>query len=427
MPTLPVSRLIAGPETTFRSLKQRNYRLWWSGSVLSNVGTWVQRIAQDWLVLELTHNSGTALGLVTALQFGPSLLFSVFGGAMADRANRRVVLFITNATGALLSLILGLLVLNGSAQIWHVYLISALAGAVWAFDVPSRQAFVNELVPADNMPNAVALNAMSFNLGRLVGPAVSGYLIQGFGTGPSFLINAASFIPFLVSLTLIRTGELHSQTKATDHSEPMWQRTRAGFTYVRSRGSLLRLFVIVAVVGSLGMNYQVWMALMAKHEFHRNAGSFGLLGSAMAIGSVTGAVLAARRRRKPDLDWVLNLALVFAVVLGISACAPSYAVYAFVLPFCGMIAITLLTSANATMQLSTDEGMRGRVAGIYFMVFTGGSPIGAPLVGWVAEHFGTRWSMAMGAIAVLATALILRVGRRADVAAAEIAAAVPIA
>ena len=426
MPTLPVSRLIAGPATTFRSLKQRNYRLWWSGSVLSNIGTWVQRIAQDWLVLELTHNSGTALGLVTALQFGPSLLFSVFGGAIADRANRRVVLFITNATGALLSLILGLLVLNGSAQIWHVYLISALAGAVWAFDVPSRQAFVNELVPADNMPNAVALNAMSFNLGRLVGPAVSGYLIQGFGTGPSFLINAASFIPFLVSLTLIRTGELHSQTKATDHSEPMWQRTRAGFTYVRSRGSLLRLFVIVAVVGSLGMNYQVWMALMAKHEFHRNAGSFGLLGSAMAIGSVTGAVLAARRRRKPDLDWVLNLAVVFAVVLGISACAPSYAVYAFVLPFCGMIAITLLTSANATMQLSTDEGMRGRVAGIYFMVFTGGSPIGAPLVGWVAEHFGTRWSMAMGAIAVLATALILRAGRRADVAAAEIAAAVPI-
>jgi len=426
MPTLPVSRLIAGPATTFRSLKQRNYRLWWSGSVLSNIGTWVQRIAQDWLVLELTHNSGTALGLVTALQFGPSLLFSVFGGAMADRANRRVVLFITNATGALLSLILGLLVLNGSAQIWHVYLISALAGAVWAFDVPSRQAFVNELVPADNMPNAVALNAMSFNLGRLVGPAVSGYLIQGFGTGPSFLINAASFIPFLVSLTLIRTGELHSQTKATDHSEPMWQRTRAGFTYVRSRGSLLRLFVIVAVVGSLGMNYQVWMALMAKHEFHRNAGSFGLLGSAMAIGSVTGAVLAARRRRKPDLDWVLNLAVVFAAVLGISACAPSYAVYAFVLPFCGMIAITLLTSANATMQLSTDEGMRGRVAGIYFMVFTGGSPIGAPLVGWVAEHFGTRWSMAMGAIAVLATALILRAGRRADVAAAEIAAAVPI-
>ncbi|NBU29943.1 MAG: MFS transporter [Actinobacteria bacterium] len=255
---------------------------------------------------------------------------------------------------------------------------------------------------------------------------MSGYLIQGFGTGPSFLINAASFIPFLVSLTLIRTGELHHQTKATDHSEPMWQRTRAGFTYVRSRGSLLRLFVIVAVVGSLGMNYQVWMALMAKHEFHRNAGSFGLLGSAMAIGSVTGAVLAARRRRKPDLDWVLNLAVVFAAVLGISACAPSYAVYAFVLPFCGMIAITLLTSANATMQLSTDEGMRGRVAGIYFMVFTGGSPIGAPLVGWVAEHFGTRWSMAMAAIAVLATALILRAGRRADVAAAEIAAAVPI-
>jgi MFS family permease len=414
----PVSRFLSGLATTFRSLKQRNYRLWWSGSVLSNIGTWVQRIAQDWLVLELTHNSGTALGVVTALQFGPSLLFSVFGGALADRANRRVVLLITNTSGALLSLLLGLLVLDGSARIWHVYLISAVAGAVWAFDVPSRQAFVNELVPPEHMPNAVALNAMSFNLGRLVGPAVSGYLIEGFGTGLSFFINAASFLPFLISLMFIRTGELHPQAKAKDHEEPMWQRTRAGFAYVRKNGSLLRLFVIVAVVGSLGMNYQVWMALMAKHEFHRNAGSFGLLGSAMAIGSVTGAVLAARRRRKPNLDWVLMLALVFAAALGLSACSPTYEVYALTLPFCGMIAITLLTSANATMQLSTEEGMRGRVAGIYFMVFTGGSPIGSPLVGWVAETFGTRWSMAMGAVAVLATSLVLRAGRRAQAAAA---------
>ena len=380
--------------------------------MLSNIGTWIQRIAQDWLVLDLTNNSGTALGLVTALQFGPSLLFSVFGGAIADRANRRVVLFVTNATGALLSLLLGLLVLDDSVRIWHVYAISALAGCIWAFDVPSRQAFVNELVARDNMPNAVALNAMSFNLGRLVGPALSGYLIMAVGTGPSFIINAASFIPFLIVLTLIRSRELYPQKGADDRGEPMWQRTRAGFAYVRTHPSLLRLFVIIAVVGSLGMNYQVWMALMAKHEFGRNAGSFGILGSAMAVGSVLGALLAARRRRKPNLEWVLGLAVIFAVVLGISACAPTYEIYALTLPLCGMVAITTLTSANATMQLSTDEGMRGRVAGIYFMVFTGGSPIGSPLVGWVAEQFGTRWSMALGAASVLATALVLRARRR---------------
>ena len=412
MPLPPIPKVASGLATTFRSLKQRNYRLWWSGSVLSNIGTWIQRIAQDWLVLDLTNNSGTALGLVTALQFGPSLLFSVFGGAIADRANRRVVLFLTNSVGALLSLVLGLLVLDGSVRIWHVYAISAFAGCVWAFDVPSRQSFVNELVPRDNMPNAVALNAMSFNLGRLVGPALSGYLILVVGTGPSFIINAASFIPFLVVICLIRKSELFPQKRAEDGAEPMWQRTRAGFAYVRTHPSLTRLFIIIAVVGSLGMNYQVWMALMAKHEFGRNAGSFGILGSAMAVGSVLGALLAARRRRKPNLQWVLGLAVIFAIVLGISACAPTYEIYAFTLPLCGMVAITTLTSANATMQLSTEEGMRGRVAGIYFMVFTGGSPIGSPLIGWVAEHFGTRWSMALGAASVLATALILRAGLR---------------
>lgn len=410
MSSSPISRVTSGLATTFRSLKHRNYRLWWSGSILSNIGTWIQRIAQDWLVLDLTNNSGTALGLVTALQFGPSLVFSVFGGALADRANRRVVLFITNTTGALLSLVLGLLVMDGNVRIWHVYAISAVAGCVWAFDVPSRQSFVNELVQRDNMPNAVALNAMSFNLGRLIGPALSGFLILAVGTGPSFLINAASFVPFLVVICLIRTSELHPQAQAADRAEPLWQRTRAGFAYVRTHPSLLRLFVIIAVVGSLGMNYQVWMALMAKHEFARSAGAFGILGSAMAVGSVAGALLAARRRRQPNLAWVLNLAIVFAIVLAISACAPTYEIYALTLPLCGMVAITTLTSANATMQLSTDEGMRGRVAGIYFMVFTGGSPIGSPLVGWVAENFGTRWSMALGAASVMLTALLLRAG-----------------
>jgi len=397
-----------GLKTTFRSLSQRNYRLFWFGSLLSNIGTWVQRVAQDWLVLDLTHSSATALGFVTSLQFGPSLLFTVFGGTIADRADRRKVLFITNLVGGLLSLVLGILVVGGHAQLWHVYATSLLAGCVWAFDVPSRQTFVSELVGQKNLPNAVGLNATSFNLGRLIGPAASGLLIERFGTGPSFIVNAASFIFVLGSLVMIDPRQLHHRERPDDLDEPVWTRTKAGFAYVRDHPELKGLFVHVAVMGTFGMNFQIWTALMARLEFGKRAGAFGLLGTAMAVGSVTGALMAARRKRTPNLDMVTKLGLAFSVVLAISCFMPTYNWYALSLPLCGAAALTVLTTSNATMQLTTDPAMRGRVAGIYFMVFTGGSPLGSPLIGAMAQHFGTRVSIAFGAASVGVTALLVR-------------------
>ena len=397
-----------GLRTTFRSLSQPNYRLFWFGTLLSNIGTWVQRVAQDWLVLDLTHSSATALGVVTSLQFGPSLLFTAFGGTVADRADRRKVLFATNLVGGLLSLVLGLLVVGGGVELWHVYAVSLVAGCVWAFDVPSRQTFVSELVGQENLPNAVGLNATSFNLGRLIGPAVSGLLIERYGTGPSFIVNAASFIFVLTSLAMIDPARLHHRERPTDLDEPVWTRMKAGFEYVRGRPELKGLFAHVAVMGTLGMNFQIWTALMARLEFGKSAGAFGLLGTAMAVGSVTGALMAARRKRTPNLDMVTKLGLGFAVVLAISALMPTYGWYAAALPLCGAAALTVLTTSNATMQLTTDPAMRGRVAGIYFMVFTGGSPIGSPLIGFIAEHVGARASIMVGAVSVAITAALVR-------------------
>lgn len=420
-------RLAQGLKTTFRSLAQRNYRLFWLGSLVSNTGSWVQRVAQDWLVLDLTHSSATALGVVSALQFGPSLALSVLGGAVADRLDRRKILFFTNLVGGLLSLCLGLLVLTGQVRLWHVYATSLLAGCVWAFDVPSRQAFVSELVDQDSLPNAVGLNATNFNMGRLIGPAISGVLITIYGTGPSFIVNAVSFVFVLISLVFIDPKRLHTRPSTADEDMRLWPRTKAGFAYVRTQRELRGLFVMVAVMGTLGMNFPLWMALMSRLEFGLKADSFGFLGTAMAVGSVTGGILAARRTRRPSLQLVLFLALLFASVLLVSGFAPNYALYAAILPLCGMANLTVMTTANATMQLTTDPAMRGRVAGIYFMVFTGGTPLGSPLMGYIAEHFGTRVSIWFGAVSVFTTALLLRRWRtRGVMSLAEPTPAAPI-
>ncbi len=397
-----------GMRTTFRSLGHRNYRLFWAGSLVSNTGTWVQRIAQDWLVLDLTDSSATALGLVSALQFGPSLVLSVLGGAVADRIDRRKILVATNLIGGLLSAVLGWLVISDRVQLWHVLAASGVAGCIWAFDVPSRQSFVSELVGRDYLQNAVALNATSFNLGRLIGPAVSGLLITAYGTGPSFIVNSVSFLFVITSLTLIDPKRLHRPEHEPNPDERLWPRTKAGFAYVKTQRELRGLFVMVAVMGTLGMNFPLWMALMSRLEFGLNADSFGFLGTAMAVGSVTGGILAARRKRTPSLGFVVFLALLFAGVLFISAFAPNYALYAAVLPLCGVANLSVMTTSNATMQLTADPAMRGRVAGIYFMVFTGGTPLGAPLMGFIAEQLGTRVSIGFGAVSVCVTALALK-------------------
>ena len=385
---------------TFRSLSIPNYRLWASGAIVSNTGTWMQRVAQDWLVLTvLTANSGTAVGITTGLQFAPALLLSPLAGALADRVDRRRLLVGTQTASGLLALVLGLLVLSGVAQLWQVYVLALLLGVVSAVDAPARQAFVSELVPTDTLPNAVGLNSASFHAGRLVGPGVAGLLIHWFGTGPVFLINAASFAAVVISLTRMRVGELRRAPRRARGGHPV----REGLAYVRHRPDILLVLVIVGMIGTFGLNFQITTALMARLVFHQGAGEYGLLGSVMAIGSLSGALLAARRER-PRLRLVVGASIAFGLFAIIAAAMPTYELFAVALIPVGLSSLTLMTAANSSVQLATEPAMRGRVMALYMAVFMGGTPLGSPIIGWVGEHVGARWTIVLGGIVALATA-----------------------
>jgi MFS family permease len=385
---------------TFRSLSIHNYRLWASGAIVSNTGTWMQRIAQDWLVLTvLTDNSGTAVGITTGLQFAPVLLLSPLAGSLADRVDRRKLLVATQTALGVLALVLGGLVIGGIAQLWHVYLLALLLGTVSAIDAPARQAFVSELVPTEDLPNAVGLNSASFHAGRLIGPGIAGLLIHWFGTGPVFLINAVSFAAVVTSLTRMRIGELRPAPRRERGGHPI----REGLAYVRGRRDILLTMVIVGMVGMFGLNFQVTTALMARLVFHKGAGEYGLLGSVMAIGSLAGALLAARREH-PRLRLVVGATIAFGVFATIAAVMPTYELFALALIPVGLSSLTLMTAANASVQLSTEPAMRGRVMALYMAVFMGGTPIGSPIIGWLGEHAGARWTIVLGGVVALVTA-----------------------
>src|SRR3954453_19162387 len=360
----------------------------------------MQRVAQDWLVLTvLTANSGTAVGITTGLQFAPTLLLAPAAGALADRIDRRKLLVATQTASGLLAGVLGVLVLSGIAQLWQVYLLALLLGTVSAVDAPARQAFVSELVPTEDLPNAVGLNSASFHAGRLIGPGIAGLLIHWFGTGPVFLINAVSFAAVVTSLTRMRIGELRPAPKRP----PGGHAIREGIAYVRHRKDILLTMVIVGMVGTFGLNFQVTTALMARLVFHKGAGEYGLLGSIMAIGSLAGALLAARRE-PPRLRLVIGAAIAFGVFATISALMPTYELFALSLIPVGLASLTLMTAANASVQLSTEPAMRGRVMSLYIAVFMGGTPLGSPVIGWVGERFGARWTILIGGIAALVPA-----------------------
>ncbi|HEU4912405.1 MAG TPA: MFS transporter [Actinomycetes bacterium] len=378
---------------TFRSLRNRNYRIYYAGGVVSNVGTWMQRIAQDWLVLRLSDNDGVALGITTGLQFLPMLLVGPWGGMLADRYSKRKLLIVTQAFMGLVALALAGLDLSGVVAVWHVYVLALLLGLGTAVDNPTRQSFVIEMVGAEDLPNAVGLNSASFNLGRVVGPALAGLLIEVFGTGPVFLLNGLSFLAVILALTRLRVSELQPSPRAGRGSGQVLE----GIRYVRSRPDLLTVMVLVFFVGTFGLNFQLTMALMATQEFDKGAGEFGLLGSIMAVGSLSGALLAARRGR-PRLRLVLGAALAFGAVEVVSGLMPTYLLFAAILVPVGLTALTFITAANSTMQLGVDPVMRGRVMALYMAVFFGGTPLGAPLVGAVAEAFGARWSLILGGV-----------------------------
>jgi MFS family permease len=387
---------------TFRSLAGPNYRTWATGAIVSNVGTWMQRTAQDWLVLtQLTHHNATAVGVVMALQFGPQVLFLPWTGFAADHLDLRKVLLATQATMGALALGLGILTVAGVVQLWEVYAFAFLLGCVTAFDAPARQAFVSELVVEADLPNAVALNSASFNGARLIGPAVAGVLIAAVGTGWVFLVNAVSFAAVLFSLSLLRVGELHRRSRALRSRASLAE----GFRYVWRRPDLKALLLMLFLIGTFGLNFPIFISTMAVTVFHKGAGQFGLLTSIMAIGSVTGALLAAGQT-KPNVVRLLSGATFFGLGVALAASMPNYALFGMALVVVGASAQTFTTTTNSAVQLATDPAMRGRVSAILLAVALGGTPIGAPTVGWVADRFGPRWALGVGAASGFAAAIV---------------------
>ena len=388
---------------TFTSFKYHNYRLGWMSNIFASTGLWMQRVAQDWVVLMvLTDQSGFAVGVVTALQFLPQLLLSIPAGMVADRFNRRRIIQICQCIVALSGLITGILLLTGVAALWQIYIIALVTGVADCLTSPARQAFVSELVTKEDLPNAVGLNSTAFNSARLIGPGLAGFMIAGIGPGWVFIANCVLFIVPVLGLAFMDTTRLFSREK-TSRTQGMM---REGLRYVQNRTDIKAIIAILTVVGALGMNFQLTQAVMATRVFGKGAGEYGLLGSIMAIGALAGALQAARRRQ-PRVFTVVVSAVLFGILEGALALAPTYEIFALLLIPTGFVMLNLLTCANATIQVSTDEEIRGRVLSIYFLFFLGTTPIGAPIIGWVAEHWGPRWSLGVGALASLLVALIV--------------------
>ena len=399
--------------TTFAALGVRNYRLFATGSLVSNVGTWMQRIAQDWLILVLTGSAG-ALGLTTGLQFLPMVLFSPLAGILADRLSKRRILAVTQLIMGTTATVLGVLAVTGAVTPWHVYVVSFVFGTAAAFDMPTRQAFVNEMVGREQLPNAVGLNSASFNLARMIGPALAGLLIAAMGsgidaTGWVILVNAASYGAVLVSLSRMRASELEPSERLPRAKGQL----RDGLRSVKSRPDIMLVMAVVFCCGTFGLNFQLTTALMATEVYGKGAGEYGILGSIVAIGSLAGALLAARRTVSRQ-RLIVSAAICFGVIEVVAGLMPSYLLFALILPLCGFTALTVITAANAFVQLTTDPQLRGRVMSLYLAVFMGGTPIGAPLLGLVADSFGPRWTLIGGGfLTVLGTTLAVMVfGRR---------------
>jgi MFS family permease len=402
--THPVTDSDVGTRTkraTFSSLKVRNYRLFATGAVISNTGTWMSRIAQDWLVLSLTGSS-TAVGVTTALQFLPMLLFGLYGGVLADRCSKRGLLICTQATMGLLGLALAVLTLSGNIHVWHVYLIAFLLGMVTVVDNPARQSFVVEMVGPKDVRNAVSLNSANFQTARLVGPAVAGVLITAVGSGWAFLVNGLSFIAPLIGLMLMRPAELYEVERTPRGKGQL----REGLRYVAGRPDLIWPIVLIGFIGTFGFNFPIWLSAFAHTTFHAGASTYGMFNTAMAIGSLIGALLAARRATT-RMRMLLGAAVVFGALEMTAALSPSLWLFTALLVVVGMFGITINTTANSSVQLATDPAMRGRVMSLFMMVFVGGTPLGGPLVGWVTDTYGARVGFLLGGlVSALAAGLI---------------------
>lgn len=382
---------------TFRSLANPNYRKYAAGSLISNVGTWMQRIAQDWLVLALT-GSGTALGITTGLQFLPVLLLSPYAGVIADRFPKRRLLQVTQTSMGAASLVLGLVTVLGVVQVWHVYAIALVFGIGAAFDAPARQSFVSEIVDADDVTNAVSLNSATFNTARILGPALAGLMIGALGggagaTGWVILINAVSYGAVIWQLERMDLRLLHPADPVRRSAGML----RAGIRYVSGQPRMVMILILVFFAGTFGMNFQITSALMATEVYGKGAGEFGVLGSAMAVGSLTGALIAAGRTRI-RLRLLIGAGLGFGLASIAAGLMPTYLTFAILAPVIGFATITMLNSANAVLQLESEPALRGRVMALYMTIVMGGTPLGAPVIGWVGEVLGPRWTLVVGGL-----------------------------
>ena len=385
----------------WRAFRHRNFRILFPANAASNIGGWVQRIAQDWLVLELTH-SGTYLGIITALQFAPVWFVSLPGGALADRFNKRKVLMSTNFAAGLTSLILGLLVVTHNVKIWHVMALAFALGVADAVDKPVRQSFTSEMVGMTDMPNAVSLNSANFNLGRLIGPALSGIMIAAFETGPAFLVNAATYLLVIIVMANIRESELFKEPRT-----PGPTTIREGLNYVMARPDLFVVMSVVFFVTTFGLNFQLFNALMATKVFDKGVTTFGLMGTIIAIGSLSAALFSPRIEKYRSTKFVIASAFVFGISIFIISLMPNFLTYVIMLPVAGAAALTTMIAANSTVQTNSDNAVRGRVMGIYQFVFLGGAPLVNPILGLLSETIGIRQTIALcGSITIFAATVI---------------------
>lgn len=382
---------------TLRSFKHRNFKILFSANFLSNIGTWAQGVAQAWLILELT-DSGTYLGIVTSLQFAPILFFSISGGKIADKFNKRKVLMFTNLTAGISALSVATLVLTENIKIWHVMFFAFMLGMGNAIDAPVRQSFNIEVVGKQDLPNAVGLNSTNFNIGRLIGPGLSGLLIAAYGTGVSFLLNGISYLVVIIALINIRESELFIEEKKSSSTK-----IREAMAYVAARPDILAVMITVFFATSFGLNFNIFNTMMATQVFDKGAAEYGALGSILAVGSLSGAIISARLEKKRGPRFVMIGSMIFSAVLILSAFAPTYLVYSILLPIIGCVALLTFIGANTMVQLRTDSQIRGRVMGIYLTVFLGGTPIVSPFIGIMTQEVGTRPTVAIcGLISLLA-------------------------
>ncbi|WP_425310891.1 MFS transporter [Ammonicoccus fulvus] len=382
----------------FASLAVPNYRRYFFGILTSNTGNWMGRTAQAWLVLMvLTEQDAIALGTATALMFLPSMLFSTVGGALADRFSKRWLMIITNSIMSVNTLMLGVLVVTGTVQLWMVYLAALIEGTAFAVDAPARQSFVSEMVPREHLPNAISLNSTSFNSARLLGPGIAGFLITLIGTGGVLLANAVTYAGVILALATLDREQLTRTTRTPGSGGII-----AGLRYIRTQPYIILILVIAAAMGLFGLNYQMTNVMMAGMVFGKGASEFGLLGTVMAIGTLAASLMAARRKR-PRLLVIMTAMGIFILVTLASALAPTFWLFAVLLVLCGLSAITVMITCNSLVQMTTAGAYRGRVMSVYFLLFLGTTPLIAPVLGWIAENLGARWTLGLsaGALAIV--------------------------